>query len=281
MPPVGVSSPPSAVIAVPEMYEARSLARKAMTRAISSGRPIRPNIDNLWQACTTRSGCSSSEAAQRSMGVSIAPGQTQLTRILSAAKSSAIERVNPSSACFTATQSAAALAFAGTPLSCYGDDRRRSGVGGEDDVTVWEQSAGGVTGTEYCRGATQRSLNIRAGSPGVRLRGVQSGLAVGSDDEGAPIEEAQSWAQFIIERRATQERERALGRAIGRTDARPLIRCGVVKLGIASSGGDAVVDIVGKDFAVGELGPAFFFAQVVIYLVRGGGKGITGDVVNV
>src|ERR1035441_9963013 len=92
MPPVGVSNPPSATIAVPEIYEARSLARKAITRAISSGRPMRPNIDNLWQASTTRSGFSSSEAAQRSMGVSIAPGQTQLTRILSAAKSSAIER---------------------------------------------------------------------------------------------------------------------------------------------------------------------------------------------
>src|ERR1035441_447254 len=85
------------------MYEARSLARKAMTRAISSERPMRPNIDNLWQASTTRSGFSSSDAAQRSMGVSMAPGQTQLTRMLSAAKSSAIERVRPSSACLLTT----------------------------------------------------------------------------------------------------------------------------------------------------------------------------------
>src|ERR1035441_3745107 len=46
MPPVGVSNPPSATIAVPEMYEARSLARNAITRAISSGRPMRPNIDD-------------------------------------------------------------------------------------------------------------------------------------------------------------------------------------------------------------------------------------------
>src|SRR5581483_204375 len=67
-------SPPSTEMLCPVMKEASSEARKATACASSSGSPIRPS----GVIATVPASLSSGE--RRSIGVSIAPGETQLTR---------------------------------------------------------------------------------------------------------------------------------------------------------------------------------------------------------
>ena len=106
MPPVGTISPPSTTRDVPVMKEAQSLAKKAIAFATSSGRPILPSGCMLPKVCRTRSGDAALLAVQCSIGVSMAPGHTQFTRMFLEAKSTATERVIPSNACLAATYAA-------------------------------------------------------------------------------------------------------------------------------------------------------------------------------
>jgi RNA polymerase sigma-70 factor (ECF subfamily) len=74
-------SPPSTVHTAPVTYEASSDARKAMTAATSSGRPMRPS----GIAASSRARCAESLRHQSFIGVSVIPGKTPLTRIPAAA----------------------------------------------------------------------------------------------------------------------------------------------------------------------------------------------------
>ena len=87
--------PPSQVSTAPVRKPASGPSRKAIMPATSSGRPGPPSRTRPAVRAASRDASPTSPAEARSIGVSIGPGQTQLTRMPSAAWSTAMARVRP------------------------------------------------------------------------------------------------------------------------------------------------------------------------------------------
>src|SRR5690606_22390791 len=101
-PPPGAPPPPSTPTTCPVTHALSGLASSTIQRATSSGSPRRPRGIRCASASLMAATCSGVSPERSSMGVSVGPGATALTRTPSAASSSAHDRVRCSSAALLA-----------------------------------------------------------------------------------------------------------------------------------------------------------------------------------